>query len=253
MSGGGNGVLISGAGRGIGKATAEAFARCGYHVVVTDVLSAAAAEVAEAIRAAGFSAEGHGLDVTDTAAVDALVAEVARRRGTIDVAVANAGVAYRSPLPALDDAAWEAVLDVNLKGSLRLLRAAASGMREAGRGSLIALSSTSALLGWDEHVHYNASKAGIVGLIRGLAVELGPKGIRANAVLPGVIRTDQSLSREHSLGPEGLAEVAKRLPLRRIGTAEEVAEVVVFLASKAARYITGQCIVVDGGLTVSSY
>jgi 3-oxoacyl-[acyl-carrier protein] reductase len=125
-------------------------------------------------------------------------------------------------------------------------------MAENG-GSLVAVSSVSAASGWPEHVHYNASKAGLCGLIRGFAAELGPRGIRANCILPGVIRTAQSLSEEHSLGKAGLAGMPARIPLRRVGEPEDVADVAVFLASDAARYITGQNIVVDGGLTIASY
>jgi len=124
------------------------------------------------------------------------------------------------------------------------------GMSE---GSLIAVSSISARLGWPNHIHYNASKAGIEGLVRGLAAELGPLGIRANAILPGVIRTAQSLSEEHSLGPAGLRDIAARIPLQRVGDPRDVAEVALFLASDAACYLTGQSIIVDGGMTVASY
>ena len=148
-------------------------------------------------------------------------------------------------------ARWDDVLSVNLRGTAALLLAAANAM-SAG-GSLIALASTSALVGWAEHAHYNASKAGIVGLIKGLAAELGPRGIRANAILPGVIRTPQSLSEDHSIGEAGIAASARSIPLRRVGTPEDVANVALFLASPAASYISGHALVVDGGMTASSY
>jgi 3-oxoacyl-[acyl-carrier protein] reductase len=119
---------------------------------------------------------------------------------------------------------------------------------------MIALSSIMGVAyGWDEHVHYSAAKAGVVGLVRALAVELAPDGVRVNGIAPGYIRTAQSLSREHSSGPEGLTEAAKYIPLGRVGEAEDVADVAVFLASEAARYLTGQVIVVDGGLLVGRY
>jgi 3-oxoacyl-[acyl-carrier protein] reductase len=246
-------VLVSGAGAGIGRAIAEAFAQGGDHVVVTDVNEAHAREVARGIVAQGRSAEHRYLDVARWIDVHALVDDVVEERGRIDVAVANAGVALRIPVRDLDEAAWDGLLDINLKGAAALLRAAARSMMVAGSGSLIAISSVSATTGWPEHAHYNASKAAVCGLVRGLAVELGPNGIRANSVLPGVIRTAQSLSEEHSLGAAGLEAVWPHIPLRRVGLPADVADVAVFLASDAARYITGQNIVVDGGLTIASY
>lgn len=247
-------VIVTGAAQGIGLAIAQAFAAVGDHVVLTDIKSKAGEAAAAAIETAGGRAVFHELDIRDTAAVDALVKAVAKRTGRLDVAVANAGVAYRVPIEALDDTAWNTTLDVNLGGSMRLLRAAGRWMKSAGEsGALIAVSSVSARRGWPDHVHYNASKAAIEGLIVGLAADLGPAGIRANAILPGLIRTAQSLSEEHSLGPAGLAAAAGGLPLRRIGEPADVAGVAVFLASSAAAYITGQSLIVDGGMTIGSY
>jgi 3-oxoacyl-[acyl-carrier protein] reductase len=137
---------------------------------------------------------------------------------------------------------------------MRVCRAAAPAMREAGRGSMIALSSIMGVAyGWDEHVQYSAAKAGVVGLVRGLAVELARDGIRVNGIAPGYIRTAQALSEEHSLGPEGLEEAAEFIPMGRVGEPEDIADVSVFLATEGARYITGQVLVVDGGLLVGRY
>jgi 3-oxoacyl-[acyl-carrier protein] reductase len=127
-------------------------------------------------------------------------------------------------------------------------------MRKNRKGCIIALSSIMGVAyGWDEHVHYSAAKAGVVGLVRGLAVELARDEIRVNGIAPGYIRTAQALSRQHSLGPAGLEAAAKFIPLGRTGEPEDVADVAVFLASHAARYITGQVLVVDGGLLVGRY
>jgi 3-oxoacyl-[acyl-carrier protein] reductase len=127
-------------------------------------------------------------------------------------------------------------------------------MRTMRRGNMIALSSIMGVAyGWDEHVHYSAAKAGIIGLVRGLAVELARDGIRVNGIAPGYIRTAQALSEEHSLGPQGLEEAASFIPMGRVGEPEDIADVAVFLASGAARYITGQTIVVDGGLLPGRY
>ena len=247
-------VLITGAGIGIGAATARAFGDAGYRVVATDVLEEEGETVADEIRVADGEAEYRHLDVTSTEEVDAVVAEVERTRGPLGAVVANAGILRREPLPELDDGRWDFTLDVDLKGVMRVCRAAAPGMRAAGRGSMIALSSIMGVAyGAGGSVHYSAAKAGVVGLVRGLAVELGREGVRVNGIAPGYIRTAQSLSEEHSSGPERLAKTAEYIPLGRVGEPEDVAGVTVFLASDAARYVTGQVIVVDGGLLVGSY
>ena len=247
-------VLITGAGIGIGAATSRAFAAAGQRVIVTDVLEGEGHSVAHEIRKAGGEAEYHHLDVTRTGEVETVVTGVEERYGPIDTVVANAGILRRVPLDRLDDEQWDHTLDVNLKGIMRVCRAAAPGMRRAGKGSMIALSSIMGVAyGAEGSVHYSAAKAGVVGLVRGLAVELARDGVRVNGIAPGYIRTAQSLSEEHSSGPEGLARVAEYIPLGRVGDPEDIADVAVFLASDAARYLTGQVLVVDGGLLVGRY
>lgn len=245
-------VVISGGAAGIGRAMAFAFARNGDHAVILDI-DEEGQGLAECLVRGGLSAEFHRVDMARWDAIEDTVARVARNHGAISVAVANAGIARRVALQDLDETAWDDVLQVNLKGAAQLLRTATAHMRTSDNGALIAVSSISAQLGWPEHVHYNASKAGLEGLVKGLAAELGPRGIRVNAILPGVIRTAQSLSVEHSLGESGLRDMAARIPLGRVGYPDDVADVALFLASDAARYISGQSIVVDGGLTVASY
>ncbi len=247
-------ALVTGAGIGIGRATAHVFARAGYAVMVTDVLSEEGQAVADAIVAAGGTARFRAVDVTSTEQVDAGVAEAEQAFGRLDAVIANAGIAHRVPLAEMTDARWDHTLDVDLKGVLRVVRAAALGMRARGGGAIVALSSIMGVAyGWDEHVHYSAAKSGVVGLVRGLAVELARAGIRVNAIAPGYIRTAQALSREHSLGPEGLEQAASFIPLGRVGEPEDIADVALFLASDAARYLTGQTIAVDGGLLVGRY
>jgi 3-oxoacyl-[acyl-carrier protein] reductase len=247
-------VFITGGGIGIGRATAVAFGAAGYHVVVTDILDAEGAEIVGQIKERGGSAEFHRLDVTSTEAADAVVVAVEKKHGAIDVLVANAGIAHKVPLPQLTDAKWDHTFDVDLKGIFRVVRAALPAMRKRGSGSIVALSSIMGVAyGWDEHVHYSAAKSGVVGLVRGLAVELARSGIRVNGIAPGYIRTAQALSREHSLGPEGLEKAADFIPMGRVGEPEDIADVVLFLASPASRYITGQVLVVDGGLLVGRY
>ncbi len=246
-------TLITGAGIGIGRATALAFARAGSHVVVTDVLEDAGKSVVAEITAAGGSAEFMTLDVRSTEGADAVVAAVEARHGKIDTIVANAGIAHRVPLPQLTDAKWDHTFDIDLKGIYRIVRPALPGMKARKSGSVIALSSIMGVAyGWDEHVHYSAAKAGVVGLVRGLAVELARDGIRVNGVAPGYIRTAQLLSKEHSVGPDA-DKCGEYIPMGRIGEPEDIADVIIFLASNGARYMTGQVVVVDGGLLVGRY
>lgn len=246
--------LITGAGIGIGRASAKAFAAAGYHVVVTDVLDAEGQSCVAEIKASGGSAEYHRLDVRSTEASEALVARVEAERGGIDVIVANAGIAHKVPLSALTDEKWDHTFDIDLKGIFRVVRPALARMKARKTGSIVALSSIMGVAyGWDEHVHYSAAKAGVVGLVRGLAVELARDGIRVNGVAPGYIRTAQLLSKENSLGPEGAEKAGEFIPMGRIGEPEDIADVVLFLASDSARYMTGQVVVVDGGLLVGRY
>jgi 3-oxoacyl-[acyl-carrier protein] reductase len=247
-------ILITGAGIGIGAATARAFADAGCRVIVTDVLEEEGRLVASAIESGGGEAEYRHLDVTDTEEVDSVVSGVQERYGPLHTVVANAGIAHRIPLTELTDEKWDHTHDVDLKGVMRVCRAAAPAMREAGQGSMIAVSSIMGVAyGWDEHVQYSAAKAGVVGLVRGLAVELARDGVRVNGIAPGYIRTAQALSEEHSLGPEGLEQAAEFIPIGRVGEPDDIADVILFLASEAARYITGQVLVVDGGLLVGRY
>jgi 3-oxoacyl-[acyl-carrier protein] reductase len=247
-------VIITGGGMGIGRATARAFASLGDHVVVTDILEREGETVAGEIREAGGSAEFRKLDVRSSAAADALVGDIEKRLGRIDVVIANAGIAHKVPLAELSDERWDHTFDIDLKGVFRVIRPALAGMRQRQSGAIVALSSVmGSTYGWSEHAHYSSAKAGIIGLVRGLAVELARSGIRVNAVAPGYIRTAQLLSKEHSLGPDGAAAAAPIIPMGRLGEPEDVADVITFLASAAARYITGQTIVVDGGLQVGRY
>ncbi len=247
-------VLITGAGIGIGRATALAFGRAGYHVVVTDILEAEGRAVAADIASAGGTAEFHLLNVRSTPDVDRLIESVTQRLGALDCIVANAGIAHKVPLAALTDEKWDETFDIDLKGMIRVVRAALPGMKARKSGAIVCISSIMGVAyGWDEHVHYSSAKAGVVGLIRGLAVELARSGIRVNGIAPGYIRTAQLLSEEHSLGPAGAEKAGAFIPMGRIGEPDEIADVVLFLASSAARYMTGQTLVVDGGLLVGRY
>ena len=247
-------ILITGGGIGIGRATALAFGKAGDHVVVTDVLEAEGKAVATAIQAAGGSGEFHRFDVRDATSADRLIGAVTAERGAIDVIIANAGIAHKVPLDALTDEKWDHTFDIDLKGMWHAIRPALGTMKAKKRGAIVCVSSIMGVAyGWDQHVHYSAAKSGVVGLVRGLAVELARDGIRVNGIAPGYIRTAQLLSKEHSLGPEAAEAAGAFIPMGRIGEPEEIADVIVFLASNGARYMTGQTVVVDGGLLVGRY
>lgn len=247
-------VIVTGAGIGIGRATARAFAALGDHVVVTDVLEAEGGAVVAEIVADGGSAEFVPYDVRIAGLAERIVTDILTRHGRIDVVVANAGIAHRTPLAELTDEKWDQTLDIDLKGIFRLVRAAAPSMRERRSGAIVALSSIMGIAyGWDEHVHYSTAKAGVIGLVRALAVELARDGIRVNGVAPGYIRTAQLLSEENSLGPVEAEKAAAFIPMGRLGAPEDIADVIAFLASDAARYVTGQILVADGGLLVGRY
>lgn len=244
-------VLISGAGIGLGQAMARAFAKSGYRVIVTDVLEDEGQATVSALKAEGYDAHFHAMDVTSSAQVDAVVETVQSAYGPLDTLICNAGIAKKIPLDTMTDEAWDTTLDVDLKGMLRMIRAAAPAMRSAKSGNIICLASVvGTAYGWNEHIPYSAAKAGVTGLVKGAAIELAADQVRVNAIAPGFIRTAQTLDPVHSVGQEGLDATAPSIPLGRIGDPSDIADVAVFLASHSARYITGQTITVDGGLLV---
>jgi len=247
-------ALVTGAASGIGAATARVFAEAGADVVCGwyppdphDVEPTRAA-----VEAAGRRCIVAEVDVSDTASVDALVEGAVEELGRVDVVLANAAIAREVPSAELDDERWSRLLDVDLSGVFRCFRAAMPHMIEAGWGRLLATSSIAgAYQGWDSHAHYTTAKAGLVGLVRTLAVELGPHGITANAIAPGVIETPQSLDPVNSLGPDGVRDFAARVPVRRNGQPEDIAHTFLFLASEEAGFLTGQVLLVDGGVSLS--
>ncbi|MEN8708080.1 3-oxoacyl-[acyl-carrier protein] reductase [Nocardioides marinisabuli] len=226
-------VLVTGGNRGIGRAIAEAFLAQGDKVAVT-TRSGGAPEGALDVRC----------DVTDPAAVEAAFAEVEAAHGPVEVLVANAGITADTLLLRMSEDDWSSVIDTNLTGSFRLAKRASKGMLRLRRGRIILISSVVAMLGSPGQVNYAASKAGLVGVARSLARELGSRSITTNVVAPGFIETDMTAS----LPAEQQAEYAARIPLGRLGAAEEVAGTVLWLAGPAAAYVTGAVIPVDGGL-----
>lgn len=244
-------ALVTGAASGIGQAVAVAYARMGVRVM-GGYLPADPHDPAETQRLvaqAGGECSMMAMDVTDSASLDAIAAAAVERFGRLDYAVANAGLLRRAPLLEMSDEQWNEMLNVDLTGVMRTFRSASRHIGEGG--ALVAISSIAGgVYGWQDHAHYAAAKAGVPGLCRSLAVEFAPRGIRCNTIIPGLIETPQSLDSKNSLGSEGLAKAGKAIPLGRVGRASEVADLVCFLTGPASSYITGQSIVIDGGLTV---
>ncbi len=244
-------ALVTGAASGIGQAVAVAYARMGVRVM-GGYLPADPHDPAETERLvaqAGGECSMMAMDVTDSASLDAIAAAAVERFGRLDYAVANAGLLRRAPLLEMSDEQWNEMLNVDLTGVMRTFRSASRHIREGG--ALVAISSIAGgVYGWQDHAHYAAAKAGVPGLCRSLAVEFAPRGLRCNTIIPGLIETPQSLDSKNSLGAYGLAKAGKAIPLGRVGRASEVADLVCFLTGPASSYITGQSIVIDGGLTV---
>jgi 3-oxoacyl-[acyl-carrier protein] reductase len=243
-------ALVTGAASGIGAATAISFANAGADVALGWLPSDPhdIRPVVKAVEAAGRQAHVSELDVTSTASVDSFVAAAFKTFGRVDVLVANAGIARTVPSLELTDEAWNKVVDLNLLGVWRCFRAALPHMLDAGYGRLLATSSVAGTAqSWTEHVHYTASKAGIVGLVKSLAIEVGNRGVTVNAVAPGVIESPQSLDPVNSLGVDGVALAGRVNPVGRVGKPQDVAALFRFLASEDAGFVNGQLITIDGG------
>jgi 3-oxoacyl-[acyl-carrier protein] reductase len=226
-------VLVTGGNRGIGLAIARAFAAAGDAVTITY----RSGEPPDGLA-------GARCDVTDTASVDAAFDGVEQRQGPVEVLVANAGITRDTLLLRMSEDEFSSVLDTNLTGTFRVVKRAARGMLRARRGRIVLIGSVVGLLGSAGQVNYAASKAGLVGMARSLARELGSRGITANVVAPGFVESDLTAV----LSDERRAEILSGIPLGRYGEADEVAACVRWLASNEAAYITGAVIPVDGGL-----
>lgn len=239
-------ALVTGAGAGIGKAIAYALAQQQYCVGVLDIDPNAAATVAREITLNRGWAVSLTADVSDRAQVRAALA-VLRQHGPIQILINNAGITALTPFKQIDDAHWDAMLNVNLSGPFILCQEVLGDMEAAEWGRIINISSTSVLTGVAQMAHYTASKGGLIALTRSLALELGPSGITVNNVAPGSV-LDTVMSEEH-LTQMGTSREAmeSRLPVRRVGVPEDIANAVTWLCSDASGYITGQTIAVNGG------
>jgi 3-oxoacyl-[acyl-carrier protein] reductase len=236
-------ALVTGSTRGIGREIATVLAGCGANVAVVGRDQAKAAEAAAAI---GGGAQGFGCDVSDTAQVAKLVADVEAAFGSLDILVNNAGLTRDNLLMRLKDDDWDAVLDANLKGAFASMRAATRGMMKRRWGRIINITSVVGVIGNAGQANYAASKAGLIGLTKSVAKELASRNILVNAIAPGFIETEMTAA----LTSEQRATLSAQIPLARLGAPADIAAMVAFLASEHAAYITGQVLVVDGGMVM---
>ncbi len=238
-------AVVTGASRGIGRFIALRLGQAGAKVVCVARSAEKLAETAAQIGQSGGLADARPCDVTDGAAVGKLIESVAEGDGRIDILVNNAGITRDTLIPRMSDDDWDQVLQTNLRAVFLLTRAVTRPMMQQRYGRIINMSSVSGLVGNKGQANYSASKAGLIGFTRTVAKELAGRKITVNAICPGFIATEMT----DALGPALMDEVKKRVPAKRLGQPEEVAEAVLYLASKAASYITGHVLTIDGGLT----
>jgi 3-oxoacyl-[acyl-carrier protein] reductase len=234
---------VTGGTRGIGRTIAASLASAGAVVAVVGRDLARAEKTAAEL---GRGARGFACDVADVPAVTAMVAQVEETLGSVDILVNNAGVTRDNILPRLKDEDWGAVIDANLRGAFATCRAASRGMMKRRWGRIINISSVVGLVGNKGQSNYAASKAGLIGFTKSVAKELASRNVLANVVAPGFIETDMTAA----MTPEARETLVSQIPLSRLGTPEDVANLVTFLSSDAASYITGQVYVVDGGMVM---
>jgi 3-oxoacyl-[acyl-carrier protein] reductase len=239
-------AVVTGAGRGIGRAIALKFANEGADVVVVSRTQENSEKVAAEIRALGRKAWAHAVDVSDAAAVTAAAEKILAEAGKVDILVNNAGVTRDGLLMRMSDADWDTVLNTNLKGAFLVTKAFSRAMIKARAGRIINISSVIGLIGNAGQCNYAASKAGLIGFTQSCAKELAGRNITVNAIAPGFIETDMTAE----LKDEMKAALLKQIPLGCLGQSEDIAGAALYLASPAARYVTGQVLTVDGGMVM---
>lgn len=240
-------ALVTGASRGIGRAIALRLAEAGAHVIGTATSQGGADGIDAVLREAGLSGQGAVLDVTDAAASAATIDEIVKQHGKLDILVNNAGITRDQLALRMKDEDWDAVLDTNLKSVFRLARLVLKPMMKARTGRIINITSVVGAAGNPGQANYAAAKAGVAGMSRALAREVGSRGVTVNCVAPGFIDTD--MTRE--LGEAQHEALKAQIPLGRLGSADDIASAVVFLASDGAGYITGTTLHVNGGMYMS--
>jgi len=237
-------ALVTGASRGIGKAVAEALARQGARVVGTATTDAGAAAIGQHLEQFSPAGEGIRLDVTDGPGVEAAVSAIASRMGDVTILVNNAGITRDNLLLRMKDEEWDAIMDTNLKSAYRLSKAVLRGMMKARYGRIVNVGSVVGVSGNAGQTNYAAGKAALIGFTKSLAQEVGSRNITVNCVAPGFIDTEMT----RALADAQRERLLERIPLGRLGSVEEVAHAVAFLASPEAAYITGATLHVNGGM-----
>ena len=239
-------AVVTGAGRGIGRAIALKFAAEGADVVCVSRTSANSEKVAAEVRALGRKAWAHAVDVADSAAVTAAATKILAECGRVDILVNNAGVTRDGLLMRMSDADWDTVLDTNLKGAFLVTKAFNRSMLKQRAGRIINIASVVGLVGNAGQCNYAASKAGLIGFTQSAAREFASRGVTVNAIAPGFTETDMT----SELKAEMRAEALKQIPLGYFGQAEDIANAALYLAAAAGRYVTGQVLTVDGGMVM---
>ncbi len=240
-------ALVTGASRGIGKSIALTLASYGATVIVNYNGSKEKAEaVVEEIVNQGGNAKAYGCNVSDYAAVETMMKDIVKEFGALDILVNNAGITKDGLLMKMSEADYDSVLDINLKGTFNCIKHISRQMLKQRGGRIINLSSVVGVYGNAGQVNYAASKAGVIGITKSVAKELGSRGITVNAVAPGFIVTEMT----DAMPEEAKKQVADRIAMKRLGDVKDVAETVAFLASDKAAYITGQVICIDGGMII---
>lgn len=239
-------AIVTGGARGIGREIALLLASEGTDIALFDVNAELLAQTADEVRSQGRRAEGIVVDVTDGAIVEQGVAKVLDKLGRIDILINNAGITKDGLLVRMDDAQWDRVLAINLKGSFLCTRAAAKPMLKQRRGRIVNIASIVGIIGNPGQANYAASKAGIIGLTKSVARELASRGITCNAIAPGFIKTEMT----DALPEQARQKLMETIPMGTLGEPRDVAQAALFLVSDAARYITGHVLVVDGGMAM---
>ena len=238
---------MTGASRGIGRAIAERMASEGADLAICARSTAALEGTASAVSAAGRRVETYAIDLEDSAAPAEVVSSVVEALGRIDILVNNAGITHDTLLPRMTEEHWDSVMNVNLRGTFLFTKAVSRGMMKQKSGSIINISSVVGIMGNAGQCNYAASKAGIIGMTKSIARELASRKIRVNSVAPGFIETDMTAAMTEDAREKALANI----PLSRLGTPDDVAAAVLFLASDAASYMTGQVVNVCGGMVMA--
>jgi len=239
-------AVVTGAGRGIGQAIALKLAAHGADVACVDLKSEFLDPTVAEVQKLGRRAWAVAANVAEAASVEAAADQILQQAGRVDILVNNAGITKDTLLMRMSEADWDAVLDINLKGTFLFTKAFTRAFLKQKSGRIVNIASVIGLIGNAGQCNYGASKAGVIGFTKSVARELASRGITANAVAPGFIETKMT----EALGPEARAALLKQIPLASLGQPEDVASAVLFFASPAARYVTGQVLAVDGGLSL---